>query len=74
MLKSLHRRCFPEPGPERLLPRHSAGDGSRHPLLLGGSYGDDGPEADGRAALQRGVEIDAARAKIPLGGARDRLE
>lgn len=46
---------FPsDPGPECVLPRHIAGDGPWHPVLLGCSYGDDGPQTNRQAALQRG--------------------
>lgn len=45
----------PDWGPERVLPRHPAGDGPRHPVLLGRSHGDDGPQADRQAAFQRGA-------------------
>lgn len=41
-------------GPECLLPGHPAGNGPRHPVLLGRSDGDDGPQAHRQAALQRG--------------------
>ena len=52
----LHKCCgLPlERGPECVLPRHVAGDGPRHPVLLGRSHGDDGPQADRQAALQGG--------------------
>lgn len=43
-----------DPGPECVLPWHFAGDGPWHPVLLGRPYGDDGPQTDRQAALQRG--------------------
>lgn len=43
-----------DPGPECILPGHLAGDGPWYPVFLGCSYGDDGPQIDWQAALQRG--------------------
>ena len=38
--------CAVEWWPEGILSRNPAGDGSWHSVLLGGSYGDDEPEAE----------------------------
>lgn len=42
-------------GLECFLPWNLVGNGPRHPVLLGCSYGDDGPQTNWQAAVQRGV-------------------
>lgn len=57
-------------GLECFLPRHLVGNGPRHPVLLGCSYGDDGPQTNWQAALQRGV----TEPKCPNGAAAQQDE
>ena len=54
LLVHVHCLYLTDTRPGGVLPRHTFGNRTRYPLLLGSQDGDDGAAADGKTPLHRG--------------------